>query len=111
MYICNHIHIHIYVYVYIYIYTHILRPLAVLILQSILSFNVEIRNPNSLQAPSSFIGDLPQGGRHVPSYCCHRLFGPSKDAPKRAGDPAKHVARKKKPSVLDVLPQIPCRQV
>ena len=47
--------------------------------------NVEITIRNMLQALLSFIGDLPQGGRHIPAYCCHRLFGPSKT---RLNEPA-----------------------
>ena len=35
-------------------------------------------------------------------------FRPEQDVPERAGDPAKRVARKKKPSALAVLPKIPC---
>ena len=40
----------------------------------------------------SFVGDLPQGGRHIPAYCCHRLFGPSNArARQRPTEPAKRV--------------------
>ena len=31
-----------------------------------------------LQALLSFTADLPQGGRRIPAYCRHCLFGPSK---------------------------------
>ena len=37
-----------------------------------------------------------------------RPLWPEQDTPERAGDPAKSVARKKKPSALDALPQLPC---
>ena len=46
-----------------------------------------------------------------PAHTCVLLpppFWREQDAPERAGDPAKRVARKKKPSALDVVTQIPC---
>ena len=59
-------------------------------------FNVEIEIHNILQALLSFIGDLPQGGRAHTSVSLPRPFWPEQDAPERAGDPAKRVARKER---------------
>ena len=57
-------------------------------------FHVELRIRNMLQALLSFTGDSPQGGRHIPAHCRHRLFGPSKT---RLNEPAiwRNASRKK----------------
>ena len=130
---CVYIYIYIYackcVYIYIYIYIHVphggRRPpsegtsLQQMLLQM---SNTQCIKPGSQQhttccckfQDSKVNSDIPDTCLTVLKRCAEvlkcRKAVKWKDAepcpPERAGGPARHVAREKKPSALDVLPQI-----
>ena len=87
MYVCMYIYIYIYMCVYIYIYVYIIHIIAT---------KCALRHGRC--------GFLSQHWNDTTRYLC-KLSCLSQGT--RLNEPAKRVAREKKPSTLDILPKIP----